>query len=366
MLPRILLLLLLVPASRPAHAAAAAPEDPRYQDRRLSSWILSLPDYFDCHPTNCRPFLALGSNAVPFLAWVVGRTNLGPGDVRSVLRVMHANRTVEPSAEMFQSVQARAAFVLEQLGPLARPATPALLTAVREGAGNQRLAAALALAAVSPRQAESVELLDALLAGAPHDVSPSPGSTDPALEIRLAIARVATAPRAGSWERAMAAVGLCQLSEDRDRAARVLSNRWSHQDRGFRLNILQPLTRVLRSEALLVLRAAAADPDASVRRNAAVLVSTLHGDRPTEVTEVLVRAGTDEVPGVRLAALQLLWRIRPNSDPAVDAALRGLGDEDEWVRAAAARWLTGYSGPRLGEVRDQLPPHPASPGTAPK
>jgi HEAT repeat protein len=285
---------------------------------------------------------------------VVSRTNLDLGDVGSVLRVMYTRRTTEPSVEMLQSVQARAAFVLEQLGPTAGSAAPALLVALRHGSGNQRLAAALALASVSPRHSRSVEILDAMLAGDAGSGFWPDSSVDPDSEVLLALARLPVVPRAGSWERAVAAVGLCQISEDRGRAVQVMASRWARQERGFRLNVLQPFTRVLQGEALPLLRVAGEDPDASVRRNAAVLASRLYPEFPTEVTEVLVRAGHDEDRAVRLAALAHLWRIRPDSDPAVDAALRALNDADESVRAAAASRLSRYSGPRTREIPSEV------------
>ncbi|MBL9138906.1 MAG: hypothetical protein JNK85_23760 [Verrucomicrobiales bacterium] len=348
--PGFVAFVMLVSVCQTGYPASKPPKEPRFEQRRLSSWLLAMPDWFECTPTNCQPFLALGSNAVPYLAWVVTRTNVEMGDVLSVLRMLHAERTIEPSAEMLRSVQAKAAFVLEQLGPVARPAAPALLVALRQGSGDQKLGAALALASILPRNARAMGLLEAVLDSSPITTIPHDRPRDPDSAVAQALAELTTQPRSGPWERAVATVALCQLSEDPSDAVKLLIHRWANQDSAFRMNILPLLTSRLRDQALPVIQRAQGDPDPRVRRNAVVLISSLHGPHPVEVTESLVRGTKDTNADVRRVTLETLWRIQPNSDTALDAALRGVTDEDASVRSTAAAKLSRYSGPRAMEI----------------
>ena len=356
MCARFVLLLVAMAASMAhvGHSATKSPEEPRFQGRRLGSWLLAMPDFPECGPSNCRPFVALGTNAVPYLAWVVGRTNIDARDTMSLLRTMHARRTLEPSEEMLRSVQAKAAFVLEQLGSAARPATPALLMALRQGAGNQRLAAALALGAIAPRRPEASSLLENVLTTSPTGAPSAIAGIGSDAEIISALAGLAVVPRAGSWEKAAATVALCQASEDRGQTTRVLARLWAKQDRGFRLNVLPLLTRRLGADAFTVLREARTDRDPGVRRNAAVLQGELYEASPQEVVEALLWAADDESASVRFAALQTLWRIHPDSDAAVDASLDALDDTDPGIRGTATSRLSRYTGPRIEEVRRRM------------
>ncbi|MBL9129195.1 MAG: HEAT repeat domain-containing protein, partial [Verrucomicrobiales bacterium] len=70
--------------------------------------------------------------------------------------------------------------------------------------------------------------------------------------------------------------------------------------------------------------------------------------------DALRRAADDESTSVRFAALQTLWRIHPDSDAAVDAALEALDDTDPGVRGTALSRLSRYAGPRIAEVRQAL------------
>ena len=242
----------------------------------------------------------------------------------SILRV-HVERTTEPSEEMLQSVQARAAFVLEQLGSTARSATPELLVAIRQGTGNQRLAAALALAAAALPQSESIEMPEMML-------NASPGMRIEVREPRRARGRrlfwhwAGGGPTCWTLGTRVSVVGLCVLSGDGSRAVRAPDQSVDAPGASaFRVSVLPLMATRMRGQVLPVLQAAQADVDASVRRNAVVLMGwyTLTTHPRSQQT---VRACRDESGVVRRVALEVLWGILPNSDAAVDAALVGLND----------------------------------------
>lgn len=176
--------------------------------------------------------------------------------------------------------------ILETLGPIAEPAAPVLVNALRDHNRFVRWAAARALGKIGPVQAETtVPALERLLA-------------DSELDVRLAGARSLAAFGAKA-EPAMAGL------------VRALDEKNTEQ----RLAVLQVLDVVGApgQAAIPNLCACLADPDARVRRKAAMVLGKL-GPLAHAATDILRQSLRDDDGNVRQAAgkaLLLITRTEP-------------------------------------------------------
>lgn len=354
-------MMLWVTTGAESGAAPPVPKDPRYQGKRLSDWLLSMPEAFQCHPTNAAPIVALGTNAVPFLDWVVGRTNFdSPRDIIHLLRVLRVAGEVEPTEQMFREIQAKAAFGLGALGSSAQAAIPPLISATQVRGGNLPGAAALALGAIAARDPHAIALLQESVrlhgtGAAAAGVGAVPVATGvgkgPALALRTLFARSGSVS-----DQARALVGLCQLSEDPNRAVGVLADAWGDWTTTLRMNLVVPLGRALGRQALPIMQAALKDVDPKIRQNALYVLQEIGTPDEAGLLELLESACRDPDPRVRNSAMGFLWRRASTADRTVEVLRGAVKDPDPLVRSLAIARLSQYKGPHLQAILDDLRP----------
>ena len=329
--------------------ARYAPAPPVYEGKTVREWALqSVASGPQREAEAAVAFHALGSNAVPALAKLLGASDsilrraiwAHAAQFPKPLQRFISRNIGAPQAALLQRAAARA---LGVIGPEAAAAVPALSRTIRAKEADVRYEAGLALGRIGGAGAD--QLAATLTAKDPNVRYPAVvGLGEARADLNLAVLALLQAlgdPHDGV--RIAAGGSLSKLGTNvLPLVIRELESGTPARRRAAARAV--GIVRTDRASALPGLLKMARDPDSACRL-AGIEALGGQGLPNDRMIEAFSNALTDSVPEVRLAAVFALVQLRGRAAPAVPNLTARLSDPSAPVRLWAARTLGGIGSP---------------------
>ncbi len=347
--------LCLITCSTAQAAAPAPPKEPTAGGKRLGDLLMDLDP--NTPAQLALPFRQFGSNAIPFLLYVVGQTNLSVRNSPLVLRVWR-KAGVRPTPAMLNQIRERAARAIGEVASNSSFAVPSIVALLPDDdfVVSQNLAASLGR--VAPKDTNALTALASLssqLATAYPEASNSlPSTSSSALASQsqqaiFALISLASATNVLPPVRGECLVALAEIGSESPDMVPSLVRVFSKEAPKVRAALVSSAVRFGPS-AIPLLLAAARDADASTRRSAAAGIAMRAVFLRSCITNADLVASMatccKDVDGrVRANAVSALAFLHPIEEPSITSLATALSDPDSQVQWAAIQSLRTL-GPR--------------------